>query len=176
MGNNSITTLLWVEVSFWHMRSRSRRCCLSSWLDFAKQTNHGYDTDANDSAWDGCRFEAAGWLLALVVGNCRTLGHTELTAMLCLSDHKTTVCQCASPNAQSNLHWISYKSCFLFLIINLAMSSSLSVWNLLLLLLSAAFCCMMSFFRYRHIHIYIFFYHWTVDVFAVCQPFPWLIA
>ena len=30
--------------------------------------------------------------------------HTELTAMICLSDNQTIASQCATPNAQSNVH------------------------------------------------------------------------
>ena len=45
------------------------------------------------------------------------IGHTELTAMICMIDHQTIASKCAIPNVESNLHWIEsaiYKNLFIF--------------------------------------------------------------
>ena len=40
---------------------------------------------------------------SLAIGHW-VFGHTDLTAMICLSDNQTIASQCATPNAQSNVH------------------------------------------------------------------------
>ena len=48
------------------------------------------------------------WFLwHLVIGNW-AFGYMELTPIICLTDHQAMASQCAIPNAESKLHWISY--------------------------------------------------------------------